>query len=140
MTPQQSAMNQKIEGVIRNIYKKITESQQYSAIISSGILFSDYKRYERLTPSVNLTLSGSYVVQIGANFNPDSESSSWVLSFVEQAIVKWQLAGINLEINDNLLVSCNNAIQKLTEEKWVHRGLLWSHGQACIFFESREVF
>lgn len=112
-----SRLSHKIEDVIRKIYDKITESQDYSAIISSGVSFSDYKRYERLTPSVTLTLDGSYVVQMGANFNPDSESSSWVLSFVEQAIVKWQLAGINLELNDQLLVSCNNAIQKLTEEK-----------------------
>lgn len=111
-----SRLSHKIEDVIRKIYEKITESQQYSAIISSGVLFSDYKRYERLTPSVKLTLDGSYVVQMGANFNPDSESSSWVLSFVEQAIIKWQLAGINLEFNDQLLMSCNNAIQKLTEE------------------------
>jgi len=54
---------------------------------------------------------------MGANFNPDSESSSWVLSFVEQAIIKWQLAGISLEFNDQLLMSCNNAIQMLSEEK-----------------------
>ncbi len=112
-----SRLSHKIEDVIRKIYEKITESQQYSAIISSGVLFSDYKRYERLTPSVELTLDGGYVVQMGANFNPDSESSSWVLSFVEQAIIKWQLAGISLEFNGQLLMSCNNAIQMLTEEK-----------------------
>lgn len=78
--------------------------------------FSDYKRYENLTPSVTLTLDGSYVVQMGPHFNADFESSSWVLGFVEQSIIKWQLAGVNLDLNEQLKASCNNAIQKLTEE------------------------
>jgi hypothetical protein len=107
-----SRVSHKIEDVIRKIYDKISESQHYSAIISSGITFSDYKRYENLTPSVTLTLGGSYVVQMGQNF----ESSSWVLGFVEQSIIKWQLAGANLDLNEQLKSSCNNAIQKLTEE------------------------
>lgn len=106
----------KVEDIIRKIYDKISESQRYSAIISSGVSFYDYKRYEELTPSITLTLSGSYVVQMGPNFNPDSESSSWVLSFVEQAIIKWQLAGIKLEFKDHLLMSCNNAIEELTKK------------------------
>jgi len=111
-----SRVSHKIEDVIRKIYDKISEAHHYSAIISSGIIFSDYKQYENLTPSVTLTLGGSYVVQMGQDFNVDFESSSWVLGFVEQSIIKWQLAGVNLDLNEQLKSSCNNAIQKLTEE------------------------
>jgi hypothetical protein len=111
-----SRVSHKIQDVIRKIYDKISESQHYSAIISSGIAFSDYKRYENLTPSVTLTLGGSYVVKMGRDFNADFESSSWVLGFVEQSLIKWQLAGVNLDLNEQLTSSCNNAIQKLTED------------------------
>lgn len=109
-------VSDRIEDVIRKIYDKISESQRYSALISSGITLFDYKQYENLTPSVILTLDCDYVVQMGHDFNADFESASWVLGFVEQSIIKWQLAGINLNLDEQLKVSFNNTIKNLKEK------------------------
>lgn len=111
-----SRILQEIEDTIRKIYDKIDESKLYSAIISSGVSFTDYKQYQKTTPSVTLTLDGSYVVQIGHDYKADFESASWVLGFVEQTIIKWQLSGIAFSLNEQLVNSCKNAIDNLNRE------------------------
>ena len=111
-----SRVTHKIEETIRKIYEKIDDSKLYSAIISSGVSFTDYKQYQISTPSVTLTLNGNYVVQMGQNYIPNDESVSWVLSFVEQTIIKWQLSGIDFSLNEQVVNSCTNAINKLNSE------------------------
>ncbi len=107
-------LSHKIENVIRKIYDKIGDTKLYSSIISSGVSLADYKQYEMLTPSIILTLDGGYVVQTMNMPNPDFESSSWILNFVEQSIIKWQLSGIDLNLNERLAYSCKKSNENLS--------------------------
>jgi hypothetical protein len=103
----------KTEEAIRKIYQKIDESKLYSIIISSGVSFVDYKNFERLTPHIDLTLDGSYIVQIDKNHNSDTETVSWVINFVEQIIIKWQLNGMDLKLSERVKASCSNALEEI---------------------------
>lgn len=106
----------KIEETITKIYSKIDESKLYSIIISAGISFTDYKQYEKITPSIDFTLTGSYIVQTVPNYKDNLELASWILNFVEQTVIKLQLIGIELNLNEQLVNLCHDAIANFNSE------------------------
>lgn len=109
-------VSSKIEDIIKKIYEKIDESSLYSIITSSGVSFVDYKSFESSTPHIDLTLDGGYVVQTGSDFTPDYETTLWVLNFVEQTLIKWQLSGINLKLRNELKDSCCSALSGMNNK------------------------
>jgi len=106
----------KAKETIRKIYEKIDESKLYSLFVSSGISFVDFKNFEQLTPHIDFTLDGNYVVQRGTEYNPDKSTASWVIGFVEQTIIKWQLSGIDLRLNEEMEKSCLGALAKIKSQ------------------------
>ncbi len=109
-------ISDKIEDTIRTIYSKIDDSKLYSIMISSGVSFVDYKNFERETPHIDFTLDGGFVVQSGPNYEPNDETTSWVLNFVEQTVIKWQLSGLDLKLNKSLQHSCSKILNKIKHQ------------------------
>lgn len=102
-----------VDTTLRSIFDKIEESNLYSLYVSSGISIVDYKNFEKSTPHIDLTLGGSYVVQMGPEYNPDQETTSWVIGFVEQTIIKWQISGFNLKLKEQIETACSSAISEI---------------------------
>ena len=102
-----------VDTTLRTIYEKIEESNLYSIYVSSGIPIVDYKNFERSTPHINLTLGGSYVIQTSPDYIPDKETASWVIGFVEQTIIKWQISGFDLKLRDDIETASISAISDI---------------------------
>ena len=102
----------KVEIMVRKIYEKVEETKHYAALLSSGIKLVDYKRFEELTPHIDFTLDGGYVVQVAEEYEPTDETAKWVFDFIVKTLINWQLHSLDPKVNDSMQSSCQQAIEE----------------------------
>lgn len=81
-----------IDKVIGEIYKDINEKQFDSVILSTGVNISDLKKFNKIQPVINLSLSGNPIVLGGDSCC--EEDARWIYNFVSESIIRWQLLGL----------------------------------------------
>jgi hypothetical protein len=109
----------KVKKAIEKVYERIDDIQHYSAILSSGVKLSDYKRFEKNTPRIMFAITG-YPHLTGKTYT--EEDARWAFSFVTETLLAWQIQGLNPEIPENYLDTCKAIIEKESFDLNIIRG------------------
>lgn len=106
--------NREILRTIETVFDRIKDVEHLTAILSSGISLLDYKKFEAFTPPVQFSLGGTPYI-----YNKKQileEHAKWVHEFVINAIVNWQLSGLNPEVPEWALVGFEAVIKDEPKE------------------------
>lgn len=85
-----------LEKGIDSIFKRIRETELFSAVISSGVPVADYKRLETRSPNVVFSIAGNPIVQAGRTDGYDNEEDArWTFNLCCDTILNWQALGLS---------------------------------------------
>jgi len=82
--------------------RKIDNAYYHTALLSTGISLADNQKFERLTPGVSFGYTSMYFSKVISK--PTPEETTWVVNFVVQTFINWQLQGLNPKITNNRIV------------------------------------
>lgn len=96
-------------------FARIRKSEEFSAILGSGVPLSDLKRLESLPIHLTFSITGAAIAQTSGKTEIKHEEVEWAIDFVVSCILLWQQQGLDPKVNEWDITSANNLLQ-LDEE------------------------
>ena len=100
-----------LKNAFKDTFKRIDESEHFSALLASGISLSDYKRYKDATPFVTIMLGGHPHFESNDQKEFTKESSKWLVEFVTSSLVKWQQYALEPKVPEHLFSAADSFIE-----------------------------
>ncbi len=101
----------RLHDVLKKLEAKADNNLYFSALLSSGVKFVDYKRFLSKTPVINFGMSGTPWVD-WVTTPPDYNGSLWVHDFVVKSIIHWQFLGLSPSVRKE----CRETTQQIIDD------------------------
>jgi hypothetical protein len=102
--------NSNIYTAVEKVYENISKIKHLVAVLSTGINFIDYKKFEENTPKVYFMEAGNFSCYFNSSYS--DVDARWVHNFVVKSIINWQILGLAPKIPDWGREYCEKTIKE----------------------------
>lgn len=96
--------------------ERVLESERLTILLTSGVLLSDYRKFNKLAPYVKFASMGNpHFFFTGSDFNVNHDVAEWLLQFVVNSIINWQQIGLNPMLGNEHIRGFDHFLEKGVE-------------------------